>query len=154
MAAPMMTQKVINNPKAAIGAKTAQSTIAISLHIPTHQILSFEEKDEELTLGSISWGVGHSHLHPGWWLSGESSPSLIHESRPLIIFLTLNSYFQMDSLICVFLELGESSPDNINCFLVHQYNWRKGWMYECLPRYSDLGHLERLSSFRGLAIGG
>jgi hypothetical protein len=153
MAAPMMTQKVINNPKAAMGAKTAHSTIAISLHIPTHQILSFEEKDEELTLGSISWGVGYCYLHPGWWLSGESSPSLIHESRPLVIFLTLNSYFQMDSLVCVFLELGESSPDNINCFLVHQYKWRKGWMYECLPRYSDLGHLERLSSFRGLAIG-
>jgi hypothetical protein len=46
MAAPMMTQKVINNPKAAMGAKTAHKTMAISLHIPIHQELSFEEKDE------------------------------------------------------------------------------------------------------------
>jgi len=84
----------------------------------------FEEKDEELTLSSISWGIRYSHLHPGWWLSGESSPCLIHESRPLIIFLALYSYFQINPLICVFLKLGESPPDNINGFLFHQFQWR------------------------------
>jgi hypothetical protein len=121
----MMTQKVIKSPKAAMGAKIAHNTMAISLHIPTHQVLLFEEKDEGLTLGSISWSVRYSHLHPGRWLSGESSPSLIHESRPLVIFLTLNSYFQVNPLIGIFLKLGESTPDNINGLLFHQYKWRK-----------------------------
>jgi hypothetical protein len=90
--------------------------------LPEHPYMSAidsisNEEGRGLTLLSISRGIGHCNLHPGWWLSGEPSPSLIHETRPLIILLSFNTYFEVNSLICILLQLRESSSDDINRFL-------------------------------------
>ena len=70
MAAPMMTQKVINRPKAAMGAKTAHKTMAISLHIPAYQHGIHGKRERSLRLeASPGASVTVTFILVGGWVA-------------------------------------------------------------------------------------
>lgn len=92
-----------------------------SLIVPTGQLFaSIRMRADQPTPPSVSWTVGDLDLHPGRGLSGELGPSLIHEPTPLLGALALYADLEFDSLIGVFLELGECPSDDIDGFLPSQ----------------------------------
>jgi hypothetical protein len=123
-----------------------------SLIVPRGQLsTAIRMGPDQLTPSSVSWTVGDLNLHPGRGLSGELGPSLIHEPTPLLGALALYADLEFDSLIGVFLELGECPSDNIDGFLRSQRVVQVANTYHPKQDDSHLGpgleHRERSECF-------